>query len=497
MSAPKHRRPRSRARIAAAACALPLAAAALIAPTMSANAAAPASLSISDTSGWVNDWIVMPLGCAAPPSYTINGGAPVSGVAGKRTLVFATYPNTESTTVVVTCDAKTYSYTFETKQTYQALAAAQEPQLIDKPGPIDDAIVLSALPGVAWNVQVGAGAPVDYLPVDFGTAKTKSISVSGATSVTVKASPVDGFTLVKGLTPYGSSWTFTVNPGAAALTIPVTSEPKFLDADGTSADAVTLTNIPGVTWKITGDISAKDIGAADFGSQKTLTIKLSTLSPSNTTPSVSVLADGGSTYATTKAGGGAANYGATYSYSPTAVSIGSPTPGLGPVAIDDQPGTSKDSLTITSPSAGLIWKVNGVEVKTTKDKPVKVTVKTAAAGSTVKVTAELKPGGDYTFTGGNANGFDTGNNYSFAGNAVATLTAPTRSAGADTVALTGNDGATYTIAGTTLAVPTGLVKTVVVPGSTGQQIVVVAKPKAGYSLTNAAADGSLTWALAP
>ena len=135
--------------------------------------------------------------------------------------------------------------------------------------------------------------------------------------------------------------------------------------------------------------------------------------------------------------------------------------------------------------------VNGVEVKTTKDKPVKVTVKTAAAGSTVKVTAELKPGGDYTFTGGNANGFDTGNNYSFAGNAVATLTAPTRSAGADTVALTGNDGATYTIAGTTLAVPTGLVKTVVVPGSTGQQIVVVAKPKAGYSLTNAAADLSL------
>lgn len=488
MSAPKHRAPRSRARLAAVA--LPLIGAALVAPTMSANAAAPTSLYVYDGPGWLSDYINLPTPatCNGTLTVTVGSNAPVSPSSGGKNVVFATYPGADKTLVVVKCDATTYpTYTFETKQTYQAVATTAEPVITDKPGTGSDAVTLSNLPGVTWTVATTPASAVDgdYYATWFEGAKTKNLVLpANTTAVTVTATEVTGFTLFKSgaFTPVATAWSRAVTTGPATVIVPAASEPKFIDADGTSGDAVTVTPVANVSWTATGGATTVPIDLS--GAKSAVTKKLSDLFPAEAknqaTMGVKITATSSdpASYTVKNASGAVAEYLKSFQYQPKTINAVDTV-----VAAVDNPGTAADAVAITSP-AGVKWKIDGVEVKVTAGRETKTPVKTAS----VVVTAEAAST-DYLLSG------------SFGGTITFTnpnITVPDPSASIthvssnSTVTLTGVDNVSYTVNGTAVTVATGTSKTFTIPG-TGQ-IVIIAKPKAGFSLAGAAGDGSKTFA---
>lgn len=496
MSAPTHRRPR-RASIAAAAGALPLAAAALIAPALPATAASPASLAIYDAPGWLNDTITRPTsGCG---TFLING-APRSQTG--RVPVFLDYPGTDKSTVSASCDGAPYTFSFETKQGFQAIAAAQEPKLTDLPGTGEDKLTLTYLPGVVWTVTVGVTAS-DYHPSWFGTAKSKDVVLApGTTTFSVSAAPTEGFSFFKAgaLTPVASGWDFTANSGPSKLAIPATSAPTFTDGIGTTTDSVTLTKVDNVRWTVKrAGTTETTKSPTDFGTAKTLTLKLADLhatAPSSPAITVEATSTDPTKHVVVKADrttepNVTAPYGLTFTYQPDQQDLST-----GMVVAEDNPGTAKDAVVIASPSIGVTWTVTDNGVSKDFTAAAGKTLRVPVTSRTVTVTAASVNPADYTVAppvGGFTTTF-TDPNIDLTSAAVAPVITNTTTA--RTVSIQGVDDVTYTINGNTVTAASGTRKTFTVPG-TGQ-IIVVAKSKVGFPIRNAnGADGSYTWVTAP
>ena len=491
MSAPKHRAPRSRARIAAAAGALPLVAAALVAPTMTANAAPPKSLAIYDAPGWANDTVTRPLtGCTTMTiEYTKADGSAVNKTvttpAGRRTAFFDSYPGSDKTSTTVKCTDGTtdsYTYSLETKQGFQVLTAAQEPRLDDKPGSGSDTITLTALPGVYWTVKQ-ASTTNEYHLSWFGTDKTKAVSVTSGTQVTVEATAEAGYSMFKPPAPAATGWQFTPSALQAQIPISAASAPKWVDEEGKTKDAVIVTAVPNIQWTVkAGSGTAKLV---DFGKNKTATVYLKDLATMAAGSTVTVTATGSD--AALYAVDGTSTWTKNFDgYVPADVS----TPSTSAYQSDGLTGTTGRSVTITSPSNGLVWTVDGVTVKTVKDRAVKVPVTVPATGRNVAITAKIADSDNYVWATGAS---DLTTSIALTGNVD--IPAPVVSwPGTGQVKITGDDRITFSVAGTPVVVPTSVTKIFTLPNATvGTQIVVVAKPKAGYNISGAAPDGSKTF----
>lgn len=221
------------------------------------------------------------------------------------------------------------------------ISTAAAPKILDAPGTGKDVVRLTNVPGIRWAVT---GAVDAKYGTAFATSE-KFVDVpvtANGTAVTVTASVADTTT-----TTLGSdivSWTlpFTV----ASSPVAIANTPVAQDMPGTNKDAVLLTAVKGITWKIGTTPVPAFTGTKSF--------PLSKFGGTTSTTSVTVTPEA------------APGYTADASVNPTAltfttdatVKLAEATVKAGVMDIDDLAGRTRDTITF-QPVPGIKWSICG------------------------------------------------------------------------------------------------------------------------------------------
>lgn len=144
------------------------------------------------------------------------------------------------------------------------IAAKAFPVLLDRPGATADVLRVTRLAGADWFVGTSTEA------VKFeATAKVAEVKVTGETTVTVKpaAETATNTFALSGPTSFVYQPT---DAGKVFTDAEVRSELSWTDYPGTKSDAVTLTKVNGIMWKI-GNVKYDEL---KFGKKTSLLVRL-------------------------------------------------------------------------------------------------------------------------------------------------------------------------------------------------------------------------------
>ncbi len=142
------------------------------------------------------------------------------------------------------------------------ISAKAFPQLLDRPGTSEDVIRVTRTAGAKWTVGATAVAFA-------GSEKTKDISVTGNTEVTVEAEAATATSsfVISGPT----SWSYAPTSTAKEYSVAeIDAALTWNDMPGTKNDSVVLSTLNGISWRV-GSTTYDD---AKFKGKATLVVKL-------------------------------------------------------------------------------------------------------------------------------------------------------------------------------------------------------------------------------
>ncbi len=197
-------------------------------------------------------------GAAVTAGLALGVGWPVLAAPAQADM-----PSTASLRVAAAGDSSSPSPSPSTpkapKTKVVKIGAKQFPRFVDTPG-AGGTVTFTNVAGAVWKL---GGTAVTFADKE----KTKTLAVTAAATATVEAAPADSKGIYALAGP--ATWAFPVPSSdglelaAADLTV------QWLDFPGTKKDAVQLTKVDGVTWKVGTDV----YDAATFGKKSTLQVK--------------------------------------------------------------------------------------------------------------------------------------------------------------------------------------------------------------------------------